>query len=117
VSETVAFLVKGVVLGLSVAAPLGPIGVLCLRRTLAHGFLAGLAGGAGTALADALYALVAAFGVTAVSAFLAERHGLFRLVGGGMLLWLALDAWRARPAAEPGERPAGGRASSPWPTR
>jgi putative LysE/RhtB family amino acid efflux pump len=112
VSETAAYLAKGIVLGLSVAAPLGPIGVLCLRRTLAHGFLAGLAGGAGTALADALYALVAAFGVTAVSAFLAERDVLLRLVGGGTLLWLALDAWRARPAAEARERPAGGRAAA-----
>ena len=53
---------KGLVLGFSIAAPVGPIGLLCIRRTLDAGFVAGFTGGLGTAVADAAYAAVAAFG-------------------------------------------------------
>lgn len=102
--ETVPFLAKGLVLGFSIAAPVGPIGVLCFRRALEQGFWPAAAGGLGTAAADAAYAAVAAFGLTAVSALLLDFQRALAIVGGAALLWLGARAYRARPA----ERPAPG---------
>ena len=64
------FFIQGVVLGFSIAAPVGPIGVLCIRRTLAHGMLTGLISGLGAATADAVYGFIAVFGVSAASVLL-----------------------------------------------
>ena len=87
---------KSLFLGLAVAAPLGPIGALCISRTLERGVLAGLAGGLGTALADGVYATLAALGFAAFSATLAMIDTPLRLVGGAFMLWLG---WRSlRPA-------------------
>jgi len=80
-----------VVLGLAVAAPLGPIGTLCINRTLKMGFRAGFAGGLGTALGDAMYAAIAALGFSAFAALLAAVHIPLKLVGGLLMLWLG---WR-----------------------
>ena len=96
--ETALFF-KGILIGFSIAAPVGPIGILCIRRTLAFGFPSGLASGLGTATADALYGLVAAFGLTAVSGALLEHLTFFRLVGGVFLCWLGVSTLRAKPAA------------------
>lgn len=90
---------KSVVLGLAVAAPLGPIGALCINRTLARGATAGMAGGLGTAAADALHASLAALGFAAFSATLAAVDMPLRLLGGLFMLWLG---WRSlRPALLP----------------
>lgn len=87
-------LVKGLALGFSIAAPVGPIGLLCIKRTLAQGWLSGTAAGAGAAAADALYGGVAAFGLTAVAALLLEAR-LFLQIGGGLfLLYLGYSACR-----------------------
>lgn len=70
------FLLEGAVIGLSVAAPVGPIGLLCINRTLSRGRTSGLVSGLGAASADAVYGAVAAFGLTAVSSLLiAEKQG------------------------------------------
>lgn len=82
---------KGMILGFSIAAPLGPIGLLCIRRTLHTGFWAGVLSGLGTALADMLYATIAVFGISAISDWLIAMDRPIRLVGG--LLMFAL-AWR-----------------------
>lgn len=92
-----AMLLKGIVLGLSIAAPVGPIGVLCMKRTLEAGVLAGVAGGLGTALADAAYAALAAFGLAGVTALLVDSGPWLRLCGGVVLLWLAVRTLRAAP--------------------
>lgn len=92
------FLIKGVILGFSIAAPVGPIGVLCIRRTLSSGMLYGLVSGLGTATADALYGLLAAFGVTVVSGFLLDNQMYLRLVGGSFLIYLGYAAFRTEPA-------------------
>ncbi len=76
------FAAKGFALGFAVAAPLGPVGALCINRTLQRGFRVGLAGGFGTALADAFYGGLAALGFAAFSAFLAGIDGPMRLFGG-----------------------------------
>jgi threonine/homoserine/homoserine lactone efflux protein len=76
---------KAVLLGLSIAAPVGPIGVLCIRRTLAHGRLHGLVCGLGAASADAVYGLIGGLGLTAVSAFLVNQQATLQLIGGAFL--------------------------------
>jgi threonine/homoserine/homoserine lactone efflux protein len=103
--------VRGLVIGFAIAAPVGPIGVLCVRRTLADGRLAGLLSGLGAATADALYGSVAAFGLGLVSQFLIDQQAAFRLVGGLFLCYLGLRTWRA-PVAEglPGRAPDDGTA-------
>lgn len=101
-------LAKGIVLGLSIAAPVGPIGILCMRRTLDGGVLAGMAGGLGTALADALYAAVAAFGVAGVATLLQDYAVVLNGGGALVLLWLAVRTLRAAPVTGEGAT-AGGR--------
>lgn len=64
---------KGIVLGFSIAAPVGPIGILCIRKTLQFGRLSGLFYGLGAAIADSIYAILAAFGLTFVSDLLLVR--------------------------------------------
>jgi len=91
------FFIKGMAIGFSVAAPVGPIGVLCIRRTLARGRVSGLVTGLGAATADALYGSVAAFGVTFVSNFLIGQQPWLRLVGGGFLLYLGIRIFKAKP--------------------
>lgn len=94
----VRFLLRGMIFGLSVAAPVGPMGVLCIRRTLADGRLAGLVSGLGTATADACYGAVAAFGLTVVSSFLVNQQFWLRLVGGAFLCYLGATTFLSRPA-------------------
>lgn len=89
---------QGAVLGLSIAAPVGPIGLLCIRRSLEHGPWAGIAGGLGTAAADAAYAAVAAFGLTAVSAALTAVALPLQAVGILTLVWLGRRTFTAAPA-------------------
>ncbi|MHC1781231.1 MAG: LysE/ArgO family amino acid transporter [Anaerolineaceae bacterium] len=80
---------QGLLLGFSIAAPVGPIGVLCIRRTLAGGRLHGFISGLGAATADGCYGLVAAFGLTALSGALLAWQTPIRLLGGLFLLYLA----------------------------
>jgi len=93
-------LLRGVVLGFSIAAPVGPIGVLCIRRTLAQGRLAGLLSGLGAATADALYGAVAAFGLTLVTQLLVGQQNWIRLTGGLFLCYLGVKTFFARPAEQ-----------------
>ena len=92
------FLLRGIILGFSIAAPVGPIGVLCIRRTLAEGRASGLVSGLGAATADAIYGCVAGFGLTFISSFLVNQQRWLRLVGGAFLCYLGIRAFLARPA-------------------
>jgi threonine/homoserine/homoserine lactone efflux protein len=92
------FLLKGFLLGFSIAAPVGPIGVLCIRRTLAEGRAVGFVSGLGAATADAIYGSIAAFGLTVVSSFLTSQEIALRLVGGAFLCYLGVKTLLARPA-------------------
>jgi threonine/homoserine/homoserine lactone efflux protein len=95
---TLLFL-KGLAFGFVLAATVGPMWVLCLRRTLAYGVATGLASGMGIAVADGLYGAVAAFGLTAISGFLLA-HGLWiGLAGGVFLVYLGVKTLLAAPAA------------------
>jgi threonine/homoserine/homoserine lactone efflux protein len=88
---------KGLLLGFSIAAPVGPIGILCIRRTLAYGRLYGFVSGAGTATADAIYGAIAAFGLTAVAAILVHHQTALQILGGVYLLYLGYTIFKARP--------------------
>ncbi len=91
------FFLKGIALGLAIAAPVGPIGVLCIRKTLEFGRLSGLFSGLGAACADTIYAVIAAFGLTIIANFLLEEHFWFRLAGGLFLLYLGWKTFSAMP--------------------
>lgn len=91
------FVLKGALLGLAIAAPVGPIGVLCIRRTLAQGRVAGFVSGLGAASADMVYGAIAAFGLTAVTGLLVRQQGWLRLLGGLFLCYLGLRTLLARP--------------------
>ncbi|MGB9023087.1 MAG: LysE family translocator [Candidatus Bathyarchaeia archaeon] len=92
-----AFLVKGLVIGFSIAAPVGPIGMLCIRRTLGNGRVAGLLSGLGAATADAIYGCIAGFGVVFVSTILLTQQVWLRLVGGLFLCYLGARTFLASP--------------------
>lgn len=97
--ELVATLLKGVLIGLAVAAPVGPIGMLCIQRALAGGMLVGFASGLGAAAADAFYGAVAALGIGTVMRTLETHANAIRIVGGLLLLMLALQTFRRSGAA------------------
>jgi threonine/homoserine/homoserine lactone efflux protein len=97
---TLSFLIKGLVIGISIAAPVGPIGLLCIRRSLEQGRTAGLATGLGAATADAAYGCIAGFGLTAVSGFLLEHVFLLRLAGGAALCYLGARTFLRPPAQQ-----------------
>lgn len=96
-------LLRGIIIGLSIAAPVGPIGILCIRRTLAQGRAAGFVSGLGAATADAIYGSIAGFGLTFIAGFLVDQQAWIRLLGGLFLCYLGLRAFFAGPAkpAEP----------------
>lgn len=95
--ETLLLFGKALLLGLAIAAPLGPIGALCISRTMQRGFLAGVAGGLGTAIADACYAALAALGFAAFASLLGMIDMPLRLIGGAFLLWLGWKSFSPRP--------------------
>jgi threonine/homoserine/homoserine lactone efflux protein len=101
------FLVRGLAVGFTVAAAVGPISLLTIRRTIAHGRVYGLVSGLGVALADASYGGFAAFGLTAITSVLVGARAALGLAGGLFLVWLAIRTIRARPAevAEADDRP------------
>jgi threonine/homoserine/homoserine lactone efflux protein len=94
----VGLLLKGITIGFAIAAPVGPIGVLCIRRTLAEGRASGFVSGLGAASADAIYGLIAALGLTFVSAFLMEGKAWLRLNGGVFFIALGVRIFLKRPA-------------------
>ncbi|HET9345380.1 MAG TPA: LysE family transporter [Candidatus Limnocylindrales bacterium] len=88
---------RGLVLGFTIAAAVGPISLLVIRRTLAHGRIYGLASGMGVALADATYGGIAAFGLTAVTSVLVGARAALGIVGGLFLVYLAWRTMTSRP--------------------
>ena len=97
----ISFFLRGLIIGLSIAAPVGPIGILCIRRTLAEGRLSGFVSGLGAATADGFYGSVAAFGLTFISNFLVSQQFWFRPVGGIFLLYLGIKTFLAKPREGP----------------
>ena len=98
------FFFKGLILGFSIAAPVGPIGILCIRKTLEFGRLSGLFSGLGAAAADAIYAIIAAFGLTFIANLLLAGQFWLRLIGGAFLLYLGWKTFMAKPTAQLGSK-------------
>jgi threonine/homoserine/homoserine lactone efflux protein len=94
----IAYLLKGLIIGFSIAAPVGPIGILCIRRTVASGRVHGLLSGLGAATADALYGCIAAFGLTFISDFLVQQHIWLGLIGGAFLCYLGVTTFHSKPS-------------------
>jgi threonine/homoserine/homoserine lactone efflux protein len=92
-----SFLLRGLVVGFSIAAPVGPIGVLCIRRSLGEGWGVGLATGLGAATADAVYGAIAGFGLTAVSSALVAQRTWLALLGGLFLCYLGIRTFITEP--------------------
>src|SRR4051794_32986753 len=94
-----AFFWKGVVVGLIIAVPAGPVGVLCIRRTIFNGRLDGFISGMGAATGDAIFGIIAGFGLTFVSDLLLDYQQWLRLGGGLFLLLAGARAFMAEPPA------------------
>jgi len=88
---------RGLLLGLMVAAPVGPVGLLCIRRTIQKGLWVGFASGFGAAFADALFSAAAAFGITAITSAIKTYNDPLYVVGGVLLFFIAWHTWRDTP--------------------
>jgi threonine/homoserine/homoserine lactone efflux protein len=105
---------RGLAIGLSIAAPVGPIGVLCIRRTLADGRAIGFASGLGAATADGLYGAVAAFGLSLVTNALVDQRLWLQAVGGVFLCYLGVRTWLAVPGVASGPAAGGRGLTTAW---
>jgi threonine/homoserine/homoserine lactone efflux protein len=94
------YLWKGIVVGLSASIPLGPIGVLCIQRTLNKGKISGFVSGLGAAAADGFYAIIAGFGISIIIDTLIEYQIFFRIVGGLILLIMGIKLLRTNPGIQ-----------------
>jgi len=99
------FLLKGIAVGIVIAVPVGPVGIMCVRRTIFEGKLAGLVSGLGAATADAIFGFIAAFGLTFVSDWLIGYHQWLRIAGGCYLLYVGGSALLAEPEAKRSSEP------------
>lgn len=91
-------LLKGCFIGLAIAAPVGPVGVICIRRSLAQGAKYGFISGLGAATADAIYGCIAAFGFTWLTSLLIGYQAWFQSLGGLLLVLLGIQTWYSKPA-------------------
>ena len=95
--ENLLLSLRGFLIGLSIAAPVGPIGILCIRRTISNGWLMGFVSGIGAATADAVYGSIAAFGLVAVSSLLIKQQIWLQLGGGVFLVYLGMRIVFSKP--------------------
>ena len=101
---------RGVAIGFAIAAPIGPVGLLCIRKALADGRVAAFVAGLGAALADTFFGAVVGLGLGAISHFVADHTAPLKVVGGLFMLALGVHTWRAAAASldsdpDPGRGP------------
>ncbi|MFC1643759.1 LysE family translocator [Candidatus Omnitrophota bacterium] len=94
----ISFLIKGMLVGFAITAPIGPVGILCINRTLSGGRISGFITGLGAVTADGFYGAVAAYGITAISTFLTGHQVWFRFAGGLFLSYLGVKIFLSRPS-------------------
>ena len=95
-----AFFLTGIVVGIIIAVPVGPVGVMCVRRTIFEGKIAGFVSGLGAATADAVFGIIAAFGLTVVSDWLFACQWWLRGAGGCLLLFIGGRSLLVKPQAK-----------------
>lgn len=100
--DEIGVLYRGLVLGLVIAAPVGPVGLLCIRRTLQKGMVIGLATGLGAACADVIYGAIAVLGISAILGFIHHYQATIQIIGGIIVLATARHTWSDHP--KPPER-------------
>ena len=93
----ISFFIRGLLIGLSIAATVGPMSVLCIQRTLNKGQICGLVSGLGIATADGVYGSIAAFGLTLITNFLIMEQIWIRLIGGVFLIYLGIKTMLSKP--------------------
>jgi threonine/homoserine/homoserine lactone efflux protein len=87
---------KGFLVGIIISAPIGPVGALCIQRTMSNGRLSGILSGIGAAVGDSIFAVIAVFGLTFISGFLDEKEAWFRIAGGIILLYFGLRVYLSK---------------------
>jgi threonine/homoserine/homoserine lactone efflux protein len=95
--EEIGVFYRGAVLGVVIAAPVGPVGLLCIRRSLQKGMLVGLATGLGAACADAAFGAIAVLGISAILEFIQHYEATIRILGGTIVLATAWHTWHDQP--------------------
>ena len=96
----IEYIIKGITLGLVVTAPLGPLGVMCIQRTINRGVIAGLITGIASALGDIMYAIIAGFGVSVIAHFLNEYQLIIRVIGGIIVGFLGVRIYFSNPVKQ-----------------
>ena len=86
---------RGIAIGFAIAAPIGPVGLLCIRKALADGRIAAIVAGLGAAMADTIFGAVVGLGLTVVSLFVAAHQTEFKLIGGTFMAILGAHTWRS----------------------
>ena len=104
VITTTQLVLSGLIVGVVIAAPVGPVNIVCIQRTLERGFWGGFAAGIGAVLADGLIAAVAAFGITAISGVLADHKFAIQLIGGFIMIGFGVKLFTAEPKLAPKQR-------------
>lgn len=94
------YLLNGVLVGFTASMPLGPIGVLCIQKTISKGRMAGFVSGMGAATADTIYAIIAGFGLTFISNFIVNQQFYLRIGGAVICFYLGLKIFRTNPAIQ-----------------
>jgi len=95
-----AIFIKGIIIGLLVSAPLGPIGIMCIQRTLNRGYMSGFVSGLGAAAADIIFAVIAGFGLTIIINFIEEKHLYFQILGGIFVLYIGYKIFNTNPVKQ-----------------
>ena len=95
-----ATFIKGIIVGLLVSAPLGPIGIMCIQRTLNKGYMSGFVSGLGAAAADMIFAVIAGFGLTIIINFIEEKHIWFQIIGGIFVLYIGYRIFNTNPVRQ-----------------
>jgi threonine/homoserine/homoserine lactone efflux protein len=93
----VSIFFKGFLVGIIISAPIGPVGALCIQRTMTKGKLSGILSGFGAATGDSVFAIIAVFGLTFISGVLNEQEAWFRIIGGIILLYFGLRVYLSKP--------------------
>jgi len=88
---------KGFLVGVIISAPIGPVGALCIQRTMNNGRLSGILSGIGAAVGDSIFSVAAVFGLTYISGILDEKEAWFRITGGIILLYFGLRVYLSKP--------------------